>query len=228
MALGVAILAAEWSADHLLWGVGTIVLLAEICLHLTHRRACARSLLLSVACTMVLGYGFTWWTAIYRPADDISRHLSSSPVTLQGQVLRLAKVGQAKAALDLSARVLIDETTKALVSGRVRVTVYDFEPVVGTGDIVRIHHLRLRRPSGFHNPGAFDYGRYLARRGIYATANLSKGERLELVQRNSNAYLAPLAAFKARLAGRIDRTMSATAAAITREMVLGINGSLAP
>ena len=228
MALGVAILAAEWSADHLLWGVGAIVLLVGVCLDLARRRASARSLLLSAACTLVLGYGYTWWTAVYRPADDVSRHLASTPVTLEGQVLRLAKVGQAKTALDLSARALIDETTKVRVSGRVRVTVYDFEPVVNTGDLVRIQHLRLRRPSGFRNPGAFDYGRYLARLGIYATASLNKEERLELVQRGSSAYRAPLAAFKARLAARIDRTMPEPAAAITREMVLGITGGQAP
>ena len=228
MALGVAILAAEWSADHLLWGVGAIVLVVAMCLELARRRASARSLLLSAACTLVLGYGYTWWTAVYRPADDVSWHLTSAPVTLEGQVLRLAKVGQAKTALDLSARALIDETTNVRVSGRVRVTVYDFEPVVDTGDLVRIQHLRLRRPSGFRNPGAFDYGRYLARLGIYTTASLSKGERLELVQHGSSAYRAPLAAFKARLAARIDRTMPEPAAAITREMVLGFTGGQTP
>jgi competence protein ComEC len=228
MALCVAILAAEWSADHLLWGVGAIVILAGVCLVLARRRASARSLLLSAACILVLGYGYTVWTAVYRAADDVSHYLSSTPVTLEAQVLRLAKVGKAKTALDLSARALIDETTVVRVSGRVRVTAYDFEPAVETGDIVRLYQLRLRRPSGFRNPGAFDYGRYLARRGIYATGNLSKAERLELVQHGSGAYLARLSAFKASLAAHIDRTMSEPAAAITQEMVLGISGGLAP
>ena len=205
-----------------------MVLLAGVCLHRARGHASARSLLVSAACTLMLGYGYTWWTAVHRPADDVSHYLGSTPVTVEGHVLRLAKAGQTKTTLDLSARVLIDEPTKALVSGRVHVTVYDFEPVIEPGDLVRIHHLRLRRPSGFHNPGAFDYGRYLARRGIFAVANLSKEERLELVQRGSSAYLASLSAFKARLGARIERSMPATAAAITREMVLGINGGLAP
>jgi competence protein ComEC len=228
MALGVAILAAEWSANHLLWGVGAIVLLAGVCVGLACRRASARCLLLSAACTLVLGYGYTWWAAVYRPADDISRYVRSTPATLEAQVLRLAKVGRGKTALDLSARALIGETAMVRVSGRVRVTAYDFEPAVATGDIIRLHHLRLRRPSGFRNPGAFDYGRHLARRGIYATGSLSKVERLELVQPGSSLYLARLTVFKARLAERIDRTMSAPAAAITQEMVLGMNGGLAP
>ena len=73
------------------------------------------------------------------------------------------------------------------ISGRVRVTAYDFEPTVEAGDIVRIRHLRLRQPGGFRNPGAFDYGRYLARRGIYATGSLSKNEHIEVVQHASCA-----------------------------------------
>jgi competence protein ComEC len=228
MALCVAILAVEWSADHRLWGVGAIVILAGVCLGLARRRANARSLLLAAACTLVLGYGYTWWTTGYRPADDVSRHLGSTPVTLEGQVLRLGKVGKTKTTLDLSARALIDETIVVHVSGQVRVTAYDFEPTVETGDVVRIHHLRLRRPSGFRNPGAFDYGRYLSRHGIDATGSLSKGERLELVQRGPSGYLTRLSAFRAGLAAHIDRTMTEPAAAITQEMVLGISGGLAP
>jgi predicted membrane metal-binding protein len=122
-------------------------------------------LLLATAGMLVLGYAYALWTAVYLPADHVSHHLSPTPVTLEGQVLRLAKVGPNRTALDLSARALTAETAGVPVSGRVRVTAYDFEPMVEAGDIVRIHHLRLRRPSGFRNPGAFDYGRYLARRG---------------------------------------------------------------
>jgi len=228
MALGVAILTAEWCAEHPLWGVVAMGLLAGVCLLLARRRASAGGLLCAAACTLVLGYGYTWWSAVHRPADDVSHHLGSTPVTLEGQVLRLAKTGQAKTALDVAAQVLIEATSRVPVSGRVRVTVYDFEPAVETGDLVRLHHLRLRRPSGFRNPGAFDYGRYLARHGIYTTASLSRAERLELVQRGSSVYVATLAAFKTKLAARIDGTMPEPAAAITREMVLGINGGQAP
>jgi competence protein ComEC len=228
MAFCIAILAAEQSTAHLLWGIGIVVMLAGVCVGLALRYTSARGLLLSAACTLVLGYGYTLWTAIYLPADDVSHYLDSTPVTLEARVLRLAKAGKAKASLDLSARALSNETTVVPVSGRVRVTAYDFEPAVETGDIVRIHRLRLRRPHGFRNPGAFDYGRYLARRGIYATGSLSKGERLEVVQRGSSGYLAHLSAFRAGLAAHIERMMTEPAGAITQEMVLGIRGGLSP
>jgi competence protein ComEC len=228
MAFCIAILAAEQSAEHLLWGIGTMVMLAGVCVGLAVRYASVRGLLLAAAWTLVLGYGYTLWTAIYLPANDVSRHLGSTPVTLEARVLRLAKVGKAKVSLDLSARAIIDATAVVPVSGRVRVTAYDFEPAVETGDIVRIHRLRLRRPNGFRNPGAFDYGRYLARRGIYATGSVSKGERLEVVQRRSSGYFAHLSAFRAGLAAHIERMMTEPAGAITQEMVLGIRGGLSP
>ena len=228
MAFCVAILAAEWSADHLLWAVGTIVMLAGLCVGLALWYARVRRLLLAAAGMLVFGYAYALWSAVYLPADHVSHHLSPTPVTLEGQVLRLAKVGPNRTALDLSARALTAEAAEVPVSGRVRVTAYDFEPMVEAGDIVRMHHLRLRRPSGFRNPGAFDYGRYLARRGIYAAGSLGKAERVEVVQRGSRSYLARLPAFKARLAGHITRTMTDPAAAITREMVLGIRGGLSP
>jgi competence protein ComEC len=228
LAFGVAILAAEWGADHRLWGVAAVVTLGGLCGGLALRCTSLRAMLLSAACTLLLGYGYTLWTVGYLPAHHISHSLGSTPVTLEAQVLRRAKVGPNRTTLDLSARALGDETSVVPVAGRVRVTAYDFEPMVATGDIIRIQRVRLRRPGGFRNPGAFDYGRHLKRRGIYATASLSKEERLEVVQRSPGGYLAPLSAFKARLAAHIDRTMPEAAAAITREMVLGMRGGLPP
>ena len=228
MAFCVAILAAERSATHFLWAVGTIVLLAAVCVALAIRDARTRRLLLSAACMLVLGYAYALWTAVYLPADHVSHHLSPAPVTLEGQVLRLAKVGPNRTTLDLSARALTGETAEVPVSGRVRVTAYDFEPAVEAGDVVRIRHLRLRQPSGFRNPGAFDYGRYLARRGIYATASLSKQEQIEVVQHSTSVLLERFAQFKSHLAAGIAAAMDADEAAITTAMALGVRSALPP
>lgn len=228
MAFCVAILAAEWSSAHFLWAVGTIAMLAGSCVGLAIRYASAQRLLLSAACMLVLGYAYALWTAVYLPADHVSHHLSPTPVTLEGQVLRLAKGGPNRTTLDLSAQVLTVETAVVPVSGRVRVTAYDFEPAVEAGDIVRIRHLRLRQPSGFRNPGAFDYGRYLARRDIYATGSLSRKEHIEVVQHASSVLLKRFTQFKSELAGWIAAAMDEDEAAITTEMALGVRSALPP
>jgi competence protein ComEC len=130
--------------------------------------------------------------------------------------------------LDLVAQVLQNEVLERQVSGRVRVTAYDFAPDVEAGDSVRLHRLRLRRPVGLRNPGAFDYAAYLARRGIYVTGSVSKAERLEVVQRAPSGMLTRLARLKAALMAPISHTMPEPAAAITQAMVWGTQSTTLP
>jgi competence protein ComEC len=226
IAFCIAILAAERSAEHFPWAAGIIVMLAAGCVSLALWYTWARHLLLSAACMLVLGYAYALWTAVYLPADHVSHRLSPTPVTLEGEVLRRAKAGPNRTTLDLSAQVLADETGVVPISGRVRLTVYDFEPLVQTGDVVRVRHLRLRRPGGPRNPGAFDYDRYLARRGIYATGSLSKQGHLEVVRHSSNVLLERFSRFKHDLASWIAAAMDEDEAAITTEMALGVRGAL--
>jgi competence protein ComEC len=176
----------------------------------------------------VLGYAYTLWSVVYLPADHISRHLVPTPITLEGQILRSMKTGQGKTTLDLSARALIADTTVTPVSGRVRLTAADFAPAVEAGDIVHVHRIRLRRPSGFRNPGAFDFGRYLARRGIYATGIVGKADRLEVIHRSPHSSLRQFSRFKAELMAQISRVMPEPEAGITQEMVFGVPGAVVP
>jgi competence protein ComEC len=228
MSLGLAILVAEWSARQPLWGVGAIALLAALGAVLALRPSGARGLWLAVACTLVLGHGYVLWGTSSLASNDVSHYVGPTPVTLEARVRNVAKIGPDKTTLDLSARALVDGNTVVPIVGRVRITAYDFEPPVASGDVVRVHRLRLRRPSGFRNPGSFDYGRYLARRGIYATGSVSKAERLEVIRRAPGHHLRHLAILQDRLAAHISRTMPESAAAITQEMVLGIRGRLSP
>jgi competence protein ComEC len=203
-------------------------MLAGACVGLARRYASVRNLLLSAACTLVLGYAYALWSMVYLPANHVSHYVGSTPVTLEGRVLRVAKTGQDRTTLDLLARALMDETTVVSVSGRVRITTYDFEPSTQEGDIVQLHRIRLRRPMGFRNPGAFDYGRYLVRQGIYAMGSISKDERLEVVQPSSSVVLKRLSHLKSQVAGWIESSMEAEEAAITKEMVLGVRDGLPP
>jgi competence protein ComEC len=226
MSFALAILVAEWSLHQPIWGVAAIALLVMAGGGLAFRSVGARRLWLALACTLVLGYGSVLWRTSWLAANHVSHYVGSTPVALEGQVRKVTKVGPDKTMLDLSARALIDDNIVASISGHIRITAYDFEPKVTSGDVVRIHRLRLRRPSGFRNPGAFDYERYLARRGIYAIGSISKAERLEVIQRAPSGHLARLTRVKERLAAHISRTMPESAAAITQEMVLGIRGGL--
>ena len=228
LSLGLALLVAEWSAHQLSWGAGTIALLAAAGVGLAFRPAGARGLWLGVSCTLVLSYGYAIWGTSSLASNHVSHYVGPTPVTLEGRVRKVAKIGPDRTMLDLSAGALIDDDAVVPITGRVRITAYDFEPPVASGDVIRLHRLRLRHPSGFRNPGAFDYGRYLARRGIYATGGIGKAERLEVRQRAPSHQLRHLAVLQDRLAAHISRTMPEPAAAITQEMVLGMRGRLPP
>jgi competence protein ComEC len=226
--VAMAIVIAERSADRVIWGCVLSAALAGLGVALARRCSAARGLLLAAAGALMVGYVYTLASAVYLPVDHVSRHLGATPVTLEGQVLGAEKAGPGRTALELAARALIDPAGATPVSGRVRITAVDFEPAVHAGDDVRIHRIRLRRPGGFRNPGAFDYGRYLARRGIYATGTIGKAERLEVVQRAPGGFWAAISRLKADLAAHIGRTLAEPAAAITQEMVLGVRGGQAP
>jgi competence protein ComEC len=221
-----AILLAEWSPRHPLGSVGGIAALTSASLALACLFRRARRLWLCTACALLVGYGYALWSAVSLPADQIAHVVGPTPVTLEGRVLRVVNGGGERTVLDLSARSVMRDAQLIPVSGRVRLTAYAFAPQVESGDVLRLQRVRLRRPSGFHNPGAFDYGRYLRRRGIHATAGLSKADQVEIVQRSPDTVPARLARLKARLAGRIEAAMPEAEAAIAKEMVLGVRGAL--
>jgi competence protein ComEC len=228
LGLALAILIADRSANHIVWGCALCGVLAAACLGAARHWRKRRGILLAVAVALLLGYAFTLWSAVYLPADHISRHLVAHPVTLEGRLLRAEPASPGRTTLDIAAQTLRDTTDVKSVSGLVRVTAYDFEPAVRAGDLVRVQRLRLRQPNSFRNPGAFDYGRYLARRGVYATASLSTAERLEVVHRPPSRILAPLVRLKASLAGHMARVMAEPQAAITQGMVFGLRSRLTP
>src|SRR5262245_6518822 len=103
LAFCIAIVAAEWSADHFVWAVSAIVSLVGCAVGLALCSRRARGLLLTTACMLALGYAYTMWRAVVLPPDHISHYLSPTPVTLEGRVLRLVKVGPNRTMLDLSA-----------------------------------------------------------------------------------------------------------------------------
>jgi competence protein ComEC len=228
IALAMAILLAGQGIDHLAWGLVLAALSTVIGAAAACRWRSGRQALLMVAGPFIFGYASALWSMAYLPANHVSRFLVATPVTLEGRVLRVVKVSDSRSTLDIAAQALQEGTMTRRVSGRVRVTAYDFAPAVEAGDTVRLHRLRLRRPIGFRNPGAFDYGGYLARRRIYVTASLGKAERLEVVRRAPSGVLTHLARFKAALMAPINAALPEPAAAITQAMVWGIHSTPLP
>ncbi len=106
------------------------------------------------------------------------------------------------------------------VTGRIRVTVSGQGPVFARGDRL-VFRSRLRQPRNFNNPGAFNYRRYMAFKGLWRTA-YTKGSRLQVVQRASAGDLAQqLNDVRRELAALIDRAGSGSSAAVLKALVIG-------
>jgi competence protein ComEC len=106
------------------------------------------------------------------------------------------------------------------VTGRIRVTVSGQGPVFARGDRV-VFRSRLRQPRNFNNPGAFNYRRYMAFKGLWRTA-YTKGSRLQVVQRSSSGDLAQqLNDVRRALAALIDRAGKGPSAAVLKALVIG-------
>ena len=106
------------------------------------------------------------------------------------------------------------------VTGRIRVTVSGRGPVFARGDRL-VFRSRLRKPRNFNNPGAFNYRRYMAFKGLWRTA-YTQGSRLQVVQRASSGDLTQLLNDVRRaLAALIDRAGKGSSAAVLKALVIG-------
>jgi competence protein ComEC len=111
------------------------------------------------------------------PADHLARLVLPGTATIEGRLLdepiRFAPDG---IRLHLEAQALIGVERRRL-TGRLQATIYGEAPPLGAGQRVAAE-LRLRRPAGFRNPGAFDYPGHLRRAGILVLGS-GRGDRIE-------------------------------------------------
>lgn len=97
--------------------------------------------------------------------DHLLYHRAAGPTTVEGTVEDAPEQDGPRYRFRLAAdRVVLEESDRA-VRGRILVSLFGPAPPLAAGDRIRVP-LKLARPSGFRNPGAFDYPGYLARQGI--------------------------------------------------------------
>lgn len=95
------------------------------------------------------------------------------------------------------------------------------------GERVRVSG-RLERPAGARNPGALDYRRYLARRGVHYQLVLGSGDRVERLEPAPPGAMAAAGAARRKLSAAIERVLTPTKAAFLRGVLFGDRGRLPP
>lgn len=159
--LAIAALAGAWlghlAPPGLLEGLAVVLLMALAARRLVF--ATAVFVVGGVAISLLLGKG-----------ADLADGLSGEELTLQGQVLSVSREQAPLTRLTLAVEAcepLTDIRPSCEGLRRVRLSAYDAPPIE-RGDRWAFT-ARLRPPSGFANPHAFDYRAWLWREGIQAT-----------------------------------------------------------
>jgi competence protein ComEC len=100
------------------------------------------------------------------PGDHVARHELGGSVRLEGHLVEEPRRwAHDRGRLLLEAESVLRSGERQPASGLVQVSVYGEMPPVGEGQRVALDSA-LHRPTGFRNPGGFDYPAHLGRRGI--------------------------------------------------------------
>ncbi len=109
--------------------------------------------------------------------------------------------------------------------GNILVTVREVQREWHYGDRVRLW-VRVRPPRPARNPGEFDYGAYLARRGIYLTGFLGDDGGVELLHRDNKGAWKWIQHLRREIRSFIDRNLPPGEAGLLKALVIGDRGGL--
>ncbi|HXJ77753.1 MAG TPA: DNA internalization-related competence protein ComEC/Rec2 [Candidatus Methylomirabilis sp.] len=169
------IVAASWISAPALVFVAVaamVLLLAVVALGCAYARLAALLLLAGVG-----SLGMLRGSAPALPPDHIARQRLPSVVSIEGRVSQEPNRWDAD-----RVRVLLDVdayhegSDRRPAQGRVQLTIYGETEPLGEGQRIRAE-VRLHRPIGFSNPGAFDYPAHLRREGILLVGS-GRGDRV--------------------------------------------------
>ena len=208
----------------LFWWIGTTGCLAAGSIVLIRRRSehLAGQVLFAL---MVFMAGAFRYAGVTR--DSPGNHLSrfpdfGEPVALTGRVTDEPDVFAEKTRLTLEARKVAWNGYWAEVCGRVLVTVRERADDIGFGDLVTVQG-RLRRPEPARNPGAFDYRKYLGRRGVSALLSVRKRESIQRLEKGEarSFFSGVVLPIRRSIRSTVDRNLLGAPAALLKGLLLG-------
>lgn len=154
------------------------------------------------------------WLSPRIPAHHITHYSDTQRWDILGQIDNQPSQTKNRNSFDLRVASLDADHQTHAVAGLLRVTVVGDLPDIAVGDKIRFKS-RMRSITNFKNPGGFDYKRYMAFKGIHATAYV-KGDRIRIVEKSP-----PAAVFQ-----MINRVRSTFAALVEKSGTPDVQGVL--
>lgn len=170
------------------------------------------------------------WATARLPANHISSlALPEQNVRLVGRVVSEPEPrpsGTVQAVLE--AQRMGPDGGERPVSGKVLLTVRPADAGLDFGDWIAVEG-RIRRPSPARNPGAFDYGKWLARKGVYGFVSVGP-QAIGVFQKETSRGLRSRGILPIRRSMRrsIERNLSGPPAAFVKGVLLGDRSGISP
>jgi competence protein ComEC len=171
------------------------------------------------------------WHMYALPPHHIVHLLPSLPqhVTVAGTLDRAVAARGDRQYVYLRLLHLENDHMTQPVTGLVRLNVHATALPFLPGDVVRVTRLRLHQVRGSHNPGGFDFERFMRWQGIYVVGGVSNPTRLSLQHRPAGFRLdRALEQWRQHLRAEVRALLSAPYDAVFLAMVLGQRGDLTP
>ncbi len=130
------------------------------------------------------------WLSPRISAQHIKHYTETYRWDIFGQIDNQPWQNKNRTAFDLRVASLQAEDQTHAVTGLLRVTVAGDPPDIAAGDKIRFNS-RMRLITNFKNPGGFDYERYMAFKGIFATA-YARGDRISIVEKSTPSAISQM------------------------------------
>ena len=155
----------------------------------------------------------------------IVNYISKDKITVEGIVSENPRKSSDRTELIVTARRLIKSNTNVPVEGRVLLSVA-INREINYGDFIRFT-TRLRVPHSFHNPGGFDYEKYLRYRGVIVRGFIKDPSGIVILRENQgNLFQTQLELLRRKIKKFIEDNSLSPEREIIQAMILGNQGEI--
>ncbi|MBI5749004.1 MAG: DNA internalization-related competence protein ComEC/Rec2 [Nitrospinae bacterium] len=183
---------------------------------LTQAKACGYLILLPTL-SILAGAVAINYQSLTLPDNHLSRLLSDKKVSIEGIIYKPPEILENKIRLYLDVEKLSGRDT----NGKVKITLYRDTTDANYKDRVRIKDVKLHIPRNFKNPGGFDYKRFMEDQGIYVIGSISKGNQIEVLDKDKGCILSYIYKSKERLSLFIEKNAPPEESSVLKTMVFG-------
>lgn len=149
--------------------------------------------------------------------------LEGEDLQLEGWVASLPDRDGRRSRFLFDVEGMAHEGVEVNTPGRVRLSCYDCETRFAPGEKYRLT-ARLKRPSGFMNPGGFDYEGWLFRKGVRATGYVRDREPIQRIEASHPRYR--LLRLRMGIRDLIQREVEGPAAGLIAALAIGDRGGI--